>query len=213
MSTKIYLITGANRGLGLEFVRQISSESSQNTILACVRSMQGELDDLKTLAKQNSQIQILECDTGSVESVVKCGQEVSKLLGNGQLHYLINNAGINSVPARTALDVTPEELRQHFEINVVGPNELVKAVQGHLREGSTVLNMTSGLASIGLSMVKCTAYAVSKTAMNMVNAHQAHALKEKGVRVIVMDPGWVKTRMGGDGAILEPHESISGTAR
>lgn len=210
MATKTYLITGANRGLGLEFVRQISSDSSQNTILACVRSLQGELNDLKSLAKSNSQIQILECDTSDISSIQQCAAQVSKLLGDGQLHYLINNAGINSVPDKTALTMTPEEVREHIEINVIGPNELVKAVEKHLKQGSTVLNMTSGLASIGLGIVKCSAYAMSKCALNMVSAHLANELKERGVRVILMDPGWVKTRMGGEGAVLEAEESIAG---
>ena len=202
------MITGANRGLGLEFVRQLTA-SNDNTILACVRSLSGELDELKTLAKDKS-VHIIECNTGDVPSIKKAGEEVTKALNGRQLNYLLNNAGINNVPARNALDVTPEEIREHIEVNVIGPAEVVKAVERHLGKGSVVMNMTSGLGSVGLSIVKCTAYAISKCALNMLNNHQADALKEKGVRVFVMDPGWVKTRMGGEGAVLTPEESISG---
>ena len=124
--------------------------------------------------------------------------------------YLINNAGINSNPGRTALDVLPEEIMTHIEVNVVGPAEVVKAMEPYLGKGSVVLNMTSGLGSIGKGMFKHTAYAISKGALNMLTAHQADELKGRGVRVIVMDPGWVKTRMGGSEAMIEAKESIGG---
>jgi NAD(P)-dependent dehydrogenase (short-subunit alcohol dehydrogenase family) len=59
---------------------------------------------------------------------------------------------------------------------------------------------------------KCTTYAISKAAVNMLTVHQAEQLKDKGIKVICMDPGWVKTRMGGEGAILEPDVSIGGVS-
>lgn len=209
MPNKTYLVTGSNRGLGLEFVQQIS-KSSDNTILACVRSLQGELDDLKKLASANSSIHIIECNTASVDSIKKGVTQVSDILGQSRLDYLINNAGINAVPERTALDFTGDELREHIDINVIGPAEMVKALDSKLGKGSVVLNMSSGLGSCGKGIVKCTAYAVSKAALNMLTVHQVDSLKERGTSVIVMDPGWVMTRMGGEGALLTPEESIRG---
>lgn len=209
MPNNTYLVTGGNRGLGLEFVRQIS-KSSDNTIFACVRSLQGELDDLQKLSSTNSSIHIVECNTASVDSIKAGVAKISEILGQKQLDYLINNAGINAVPDRTALDFTGDELREHIDINVVGPAEMVKALESKLGKGSVVLNMSSGLGSCGKGIVKCTAYAVSKAALNMLTLHQVDALKEKGVSVIVMDPGWVQTRMGGIGAVLTPEESIGG---
>jgi len=211
MSGKTYLITGANRGLGLEFVRQITSASADNTVIACVRSLQGELDELKTLtASISNKVHIVECDTSSVSSVKKAGAEVSGLLAGGPLHYLLNNAGINAVSGQTALTMDPDDLHKHIDINVIGPSELFKALEGNLRRGSVVLNMSSGLGSCGKGIVKAATYAVSKAALNMLTVHQADVLKERGAVAIVMDPGWVKTRMGGVGAILTPEESISG---
>jgi NAD(P)-dependent dehydrogenase (short-subunit alcohol dehydrogenase family) len=211
MAGKTYLITGANRGLGLEFVRQITSASPNNTVIACVRSLQGELDDLKSLASSKSdKVHIVECDTSSVSSIKKAGEEISTLVSDGQLHYLLNNAGINSVSGQTALTINPEDLHKHIDTNVIGPSELFKALQKHLDKGSVVLNMSSGLGSVGKGIVKCTTYAVSKAALNMLTVHQAEVLKEKSAVAIVMDPGWVQTRMGGEGAILTPEESIGG---
>lgn len=105
-------------------------------------------------------------------------------------------------------------MHEHITVNVIGPAKVVEVLAPHLQKGSLVMNMTSGLGSIGRTISdigsKCTVYSISKGALNMLAVHQSFNLKDKGVRVIVMDPGWVKTRMGGEGAILEPEESIGG---
>jgi NAD(P)-dependent dehydrogenase (short-subunit alcohol dehydrogenase family) len=205
-----YAITGANRGLGLEFVRQLSTNNA-NTIIAGVRSVKGDLSDLQALASKSPNIHILECDTSSLSSIAAFGKNVTKTLGHDtQLNYLLNNAGINAVPEQMALNLNEKDVQEHIAINVLGPAKTVEALQQHLGKGSVVMNMTSGLGSCGRGVVKCTAYSISKAALNMLTVHQASELKEKGVKVICMDPGWVKTRMGGDGAVLEPEESISG---
>ncbi|KIW69062.1 hypothetical protein PV04_04961 [Phialophora macrospora] len=193
----VYIVTGANRGLGLEFVRQIS-QSSTNTVLAAVRSLQGDLNDLKQLASNAAgKVHILECNTGDIESIHAFGDAVKQTLGGSdkQIDYLLNNAGINATAEQTSLDITAETVK------VLAPN---------LGAGSVVLNMTSGLGSCGKKLTKCTTYAISKAAVNMLTVHQSEQLKDRGIKVVCMDPGWVKTRMGGEGALLEPEESISG---
>jgi len=205
-----YAITGANRGLGLEFVRQLLSDSS-NTVIGAVRSTNNDLSDLKAL-NTNGRLHILECDTSSSSSISSFGEAVIKVLGEeGQLHYLLNNAGINAVPDQTSLDLKEADLQQHISINVFGPAKTVQVLIPHLRKGSVIINMTSGLGSIrkGVDFKKCTTYSISKAALNMLTVQQAGDLKDRGVRVISMDPGWVRTRMGGEGAILEPEFSIS----
>jgi NAD(P)-dependent dehydrogenase (short-subunit alcohol dehydrogenase family) len=206
-----YAITGSNRGLGLEFVRQLSANAS-NTIIAGVRSLQsGDLASLQALASKSRNIHILECDTSSLSSIAAFGNEVSQTLGHDtQLDYLLNNAGINAVPDQAALSLNEKDVQEHIAINVLGPAKTVEALLPHLGKGSVVMNMSSGLGSCRKGIAKCSAYSISKAALNMLMVHQAGELKEKGVKVISMDPGWVKTRMGGEGAVLEPEESISG---
>lgn len=210
------MISGANRGLGLEFVRQLSADQS-NTIIAAVRSLQGDISDLKALqdksasSSPSSKIHILECDTGNVESIHAFGNDLAKEMAeNSRVDYLLNVAGINNVPDQTSLTLDGAELRKHIDINVLGPLETTKAVLPFLKPGSAVLNMTSGMGSCGKNVVKCTTYAISKCALNMATVHSAEDLKQKGIKVICMDPGWVKTRMGGEGAMIEPEESIGG---
>ena len=210
---RIYVLTGANRGLGLEFVRQLSSANPSNTIIAAVRSLRGSLADLKALASQSpgNSIHILECDTSSLPSIVAFGRQVTKLLGQDtHLDYLLNNAGINAVPSQTALDLDEKDVQEHISVNVLGPAKTVEALLPHLGKGSAVANMSSGLGSCGRGVVECTTYSISKAALNMLTVHQAGILREKGVKVVSIDPGWVKTRMGGSGAVIEPEESISG---
>lgn len=230
MSTtgKTYAITGANRGLGLEFVRHLSLPSSApNTIIAAVRSLSGELADLEALRSQVSSsssggsnkatVHILECDTSSPSSIASFGTALTKTLGGEgkKLDYMINNAGINATPDQMALGIEAEDLQTHININVLGPAKTVEAVLPHLQFGSVVVNMTSGLGSCGKRVIKCTTYSISKAALNMLTVHQAgdEELVRRGVRVICMDPGWVKTRMGGSEAILEKEESIGGMLR
>jgi NAD(P)-dependent dehydrogenase (short-subunit alcohol dehydrogenase family) len=177
----VYVLTGANRGLGLEFVRQLSADSS-NTVIGAVRSLSNDLTDLKALNKNNN-IHILEC-----------------------------------VPEQSSLSITESDMNEHINVNVIGP---AKTTEGFykadlLSSDVRILNMTSGLgsmkASIGIKPRKCTTYSISKAALNMLTVHQGEELREKlpDVVVISMDPGWVKTRMGGEGAMIEAHESING---
>jgi NAD(P)-dependent dehydrogenase (short-subunit alcohol dehydrogenase family) len=97
-------------------------------------------------------------------------------------------------------------------VNVLGPAKIVEFLAPHLQDESVIMNMTSGLGSLTCSKVdtKATAYSISKAGLNMLTVHQSVELKKKGVVVICMDPGWVKTDMGGKGAALEKEESIRG---
>jgi len=212
MASKVYIITGANRGLGLTFVKHLAANPA-NTVIATVRALKRDLSALEAVKSKSKGVRILECDTGSLKSIESFAKEVSSLLGpKGKIDFLLNNAGINAVPDQTSLDFEPEALTEHINVNVTGPAKTVQELVGHLGEGSVVMNMTSGLGSLSLSKAnpKCTVYSISKAAVNMLTVHQAKQLAEKGVIVICMDPGWVKTDMGGVGAILEPDESIGG---
>lgn len=210
-----YVVTGANRGLGLEFVTQLASQAS-NIIIATSRTLSPEkIHALQTIKHKSQDFHIVECDTGSVESMTSFASTVTMLLGQeGQIDCLINNAGINSVPQQTSLTLTPEGLHENITINVFGPAKLVQVLQRHLKQGSKVMNMTSGLGSLTESKTKnvplCTAYSISKAGLNMLTVHQSIELRDEGVVVICMDPGWVKTDMGGKGAVLEKEESIKG---
>lgn len=208
-----YFITGANRGIGLEFVRQLSADS-KNNIIAGVRSLEGDIAELKALANKNSSVHIIECDVSSTDSISSLEFRVVEILSKtgDSLNYLFNVAGINATSSDNSLSIDPKSLQNHMQINVVGPAKIVEVLKKYLARGAVVMNMTSGLASMTVAkdMQKCCTYSISKAAQNMLSLHQAGDLKRSNVIVICMDPGWVKTRMGGKGAMVEPEVSISG---
>jgi NAD(P)-dependent dehydrogenase (short-subunit alcohol dehydrogenase family) len=215
----VYCITGTNRGLGLEFVRQLA-QSSDNTIIAATRSLSSDLTDLKAVASPSTHI--LECDTGNVASIRAFVKEVKHTLGNeGKIDFLLNSAGVNLASWQSSLTLGPDELQTQIAINVIGPAKIVELLldANLLSEDVRVLNMTSGLGSLQRSSEikprKCAGYSISKAGLNMLTVHQSEDLKAHlpGAVVIVMDPGWVKTRMGGEGAVLEPSESIGNMLR
>ncbi|KAL2075993.1 hypothetical protein VTL71DRAFT_936 [Oculimacula yallundae] len=212
----LWIVTGANRGLGLEFITQLSRDSS-NTIIALIRSLSNtsSYTSLQSLKDSNSSIHILECDTGSEASISKFGSEFTSQFGKEtKIDFLLNNAGINATPEQTSSTMTGDSLANHINVNVMGPARIVQILDAHLKEGSVVMNMTSGLGSLSYNASKtppeATVYSISKAALNMLTVHQAGQWKERGVKFLMVDPGWVKTDMGGDRALLEKEESIAG---
>jgi NAD(P)-dependent dehydrogenase (short-subunit alcohol dehydrogenase family) len=205
-----YFLTGANRGIGLEFVRQLASDRS-TTIIAGVRSKTNSTSELSALNKNNN-IHIIEVDISSPDSLSSVEFRVAEILSRtgSNLDYIFNVAGINSTSTDTSLTLTPESLQNHMQTNVFGPAKIVQSLARYLARGATVLNMTSGLGSLTVAtdVTKCCTYSMSKAALNMLTLHQAKDLKGAGVKVICMDPGWVKTRMGGKGAMIEAEVSV-----
>ncbi|KAL2022645.1 hypothetical protein VTK56DRAFT_4989 [Thermocarpiscus australiensis] len=212
----VYCITGTNRGLGLEFVRQLA-QSSDNTIIAATRSLSSDLSDLKAVASPSTHI--LECDTSSVQSIRSFVKQTAQVLGGDKkIDFLLNNAGVNLAAWQSSLTLGPDEVHAQIAVNVIGPAKTVELLldAGLLSSNVRILNMTSGLGSMQRSSEmkprKCAGYSISKAALNMLTVHQSEDLKPHlpGAVVICMDPGWVKTRLGGEGALLEPSESIGG---
>ena len=207
-----YFITGANRGIGLEFVRQLSTNPSNN-IIAAVRSRKSDLSDLKVFAKYGH-VHVIECDVSSTDSIASLEFRVVEILSKTgeNLNFLFNVAGINATSSDTSLSIDPTSLENHMNTNVLGPAKIVETLKRYLARGAVVMNMTSGLASMTVAKdtPKCCTYSISKAAQNMLTLHQSRDLKRSHVKVICMDPGWVKTRMGGKGAMVEPEVSIAG---
>jgi len=206
-----YFLTGANRGIGLELVRQLAAKGD-NTIIAGVRSKSGDNAELEAMSKTNPKIHIIECDVSSLDSLSSIEFRVAEILSKSgaSLDYLFNVAGINATSSDTSLTLDPKSMNEHMQTNVLGPAKIVSSLQKYLARGATVLNMSSGLGSLTVAtdITKCCTYSMSKAALNMLTVHQAKDLKKLGVKVICMDPGWVKTRMGGEGAMIEASVSV-----
>lgn len=203
-----FLITGTRRGIGLEYVRQLSI-SAENTIVAVVRNLDDNLDSLQAIIQSpdtKSRIVLAQCDLSKPESIASLR---SQLPADLRINTLIQNSGIlrESSRTETALTVTSESLHDHFTTNTVGPLLLAQALAPILAPGAIVANISSGLGSMGLLSngtipTMNPAYGISKAALNMVTVHLAKELTGKAV-VVCVDPGQVKTDMGTSDAVFE----------
>lgn len=212
MSLQSVLITGANRGIGLEFVRQLlASDPSPKYLIATTRqSSNEELDQLKT---NHSSLHILKLDTKNYNEYEEFVRQVDQIVGHNGIDTLINNAGI--LIRNDINSVTPQDMTENFEINSVTPLMLTKALLPLLKVSSAnrktaVVNITSRVGSIeDNTSGGMYSYRTSKTALNMVSKCLAVDLKPFGINVIALHPGWVQTDMGGSNATITPFTSVS----
>ncbi|MGB3654466.1 MAG: SDR family oxidoreductase [Rivularia sp. (in: cyanobacteria)] len=190
-----YLVTGANRGIGLEYCRQLK-ERGDNVIAVC-RLISDELKDLDVQVETDVDITL----DSSVNKLVK------KLEGK-PIDVLINNAGIIERVSLDNLDF--DSIRKQFEVNAVGPLRLTQALLNNLKSGSKVILMTSRMGSIDDNTSGGSyGYRMSKVALSMAGKSLSHDLKSKGIAIAILHPGLVKTRMTGFSGITT-EESVKG---
>lgn len=194
------LITGANRGLGLEFARQYAA-AGWNVIGTARRPETAE--ELRSL-----EVRVVQLDVTDPESIDRMGRE----LGRQPIDLLINNAGI--FPRVSRLDETDfGDVSRTLEVNTIGPMRVTRALLPNLHagRGKKVVSITSGLGSIAENTGgRYYGYRESKAALNMFTRSLAAELRSEGFTCVVMSPGWVRTDMGGPNARLSPAQSISG---
>ncbi|XP_067861900.1 C-signal-like [Heptranchias perlo] len=226
LSLRSVLVTGANRGLGLELIRQLGrAERPPRYLLAGCRDPEGpRAKDLKNIAKSFSNVKIFKLDMDDVDSIQECADQIQKVLENDGLNLLINNAAINFGGGLN--EITPVTMIKSYITNVVGPIMITKALLPALQQAvqlsdelgisckkAAVINMSSIMGSIELcsnESEKSYTYRISKAALNMLTKCLANELKPQGILCASMHPGWVKTEMGGEKAPLIKEESING---
>lgn len=192
---KKILITGANRGIGLELSRQLSDRGDE--VLAVCRTASKQLNDLN--------LRVIEGVDVSDDSTLK---DLQSQTGGGGLDWLINNAGILSVESLESLDY--EAMERQFRINALGPLRVTKALLPVLGVGSKVGIITSRMGSIeDNTSGGYYGYRMSKAAVNMAGMSLARDLKERRIAVALLHPGMVATDMTG-GRGIQPAQSASG---
>lgn len=200
----VAVVTGANRGLGGEWVHQLLDDGW--TVYAGFRSAPGRLESLAC-----SQLTIHPLDVQSNDSV--------KAFANGapeKIDLLINNAGVADGRWRSLEEIDDEWALEVININALGPVRVVKELYPKMvHSGLTKIAMISSLmASIDdCHMGRSYAYRASKTALNMFTAAMKKEALEKNITFAVLHPGWVKTDMGGDRAPVNLTDSVKGMMR
>ncbi|OLU34095.1 SDR family oxidoreductase [Pseudomonas sp. PA27(2017)] len=200
-SNKTALIIGASRGIGLGLVRQLHADGWQVT--ATVRSPARATE---LLALSGVQIESLDIDDGAALDAL-----VQRLQGQ-VFDLLFVNAGVLGPSHQSAARATAEELGQLFMTNVTAPIRLATRLVGQLRPQTGVLAfMSSGLGSVANPEGNNLAlYKASKAALNSLTNSFVCELPEPRPTVLSMHPGWVKTDMGGENAMVEVADSCRG---
>lgn len=180
-----YLVTGANRGIGYEYCRQLQARGDQ-VIAVCRHSS----DELEALSKK-PQIRVeTEVDISDEDAVAALIETL-----NGQpVDVLINNAGIYRQSSLASLDING--IRKQFEVNAIAPLNFTKSLLPNLTSGSKIALMTSRMGSIADNTSGSSyGYRMSKVALSMAGKSLAYDLKPEGIAVAILHPGWVSTRM------------------
>lgn len=196
------LITGANRGLGLEFAKQYAADGW--SVIATCRNPIG----VGELAEVEGDIAVYGLDVNNPPSLERF---VADLDGRA-IDVLINNAGVYGPKGITAKDVTAEDWMPVMQTNMMAPLFLARALTDNVAksERKLIVNISSIMASIEKGAAGSEyIYRSSKTGLNMVMACYAQEIADTGVAVVMFHPGWVQTDMGGPSATLTPPESIT----
>ncbi|MBV8147362.1 MAG: SDR family oxidoreductase [Gammaproteobacteria bacterium] len=204
------LVTGANRGLGLEFTRQYLAEGWE--VIAACRNP-GVARALKDLAAHPpGALRVTEIDVADTASV----KRAAAALKGHRIDVLINGAGIFGGTGQGIGSLDYDDWMEVLETNLLGPARMCEAFleQVARSERRIMLTITSGMGSLadntsGGYML----YRTSKAAVNMVMRTAAIDLQSRGITCVVVNPGWVKTDMGGSNAKLTPEQSVSAMRR
>ena len=206
-SSRFVVVTGANRGIGLELTRQLIARGDR---VAATARKPDEAEALRALAATSREhLTVLACDVTDGESV----NAFAKALGERAVDLLINNAGVWGGEQQTLEALDFEAAVATYQANALGPLRMAIALRPHLRRGrdAKIVSITSGMASIGENTGGGSyAYRMSKAALNMMNRSLAVDLKRDKIASAVMNPGWVQTDMGGKGAPTTVTDSAAG---
>lgn len=200
------LVTGSTRGLGLAFVR--SHLGRGDRVLAAARAP-GHSPALAELAVEFGELLVpIELDVSRESSVTQLAERLRGVVD--RLDLVINNAGVSVEEEFGAW--TTATFDDTFRVNATGPALVAQAVVPFMPEGSTLVNITSGMGSLELAPNPengLDAYAMSRAAVNLLTRRLAAKVRPRGITVVALNPGWVRTDMGGAQAPTSIDEAIT----
>ncbi len=207
----VAVVTGANRGLGLETCRQLAKRGHQ-VILTSRDSGKGKAA-VEKLREQGLQVDYQDLDVTDVDSINQLARYIEQTYG--RLDVLVNNAGVfldrigSDDPAQDSVFAANlDTLRESMEINVYVPLRLCQILIPLMQGRGRVVNLSSGMGQLSDMNGCCPGYRLSKTSINAVTRIFADELKGTQIKVNSLCPGWVKTDMGGPGATLSVEQGV-----
>jgi NAD(P)-dependent dehydrogenase (short-subunit alcohol dehydrogenase family) len=203
MDKKTALVTGANKGVGLEIARRLL-DAGYAVWLGCRDASRGE-DAVATLSDAGRDVQFLQIDVTDDVSVEAAAATLAKHID--RLDALVNNAGIAADFRKSPSEETAEDMKAVYEVNVFGPVRVTRALLPLLKASAAprIVMMSSGLASLANALdpasefygVNILSYNSSKTALNAVTVRYAKELEPLGFKVNAADPGYTATDLNG----------------
>jgi NAD(P)-dependent dehydrogenase (short-subunit alcohol dehydrogenase family) len=218
MSKKIALVTGANKGLGLETTRQLAKEGV--LVIAGSRNKEKGTEAVKALRDEGLDVEFLQLDLDNPQDISNAYDYINNRYG--KLDILINNAGVQVESSEWGINNTAsideQALRSTFDTNFFNLVKLTNTLLPLLRKSAAgrIVNLSSILGSLTLHSQpgspiyasKLFAYDTSKAALNSFTIHLAHALADTKIKVNAAHPGWVKTDMGTDAAPMNIPDGV-----
>ena len=205
------VVTGANRGLGLEFTRQLLATGAH--VVATCRHP-GKATALNALAGEHpGRLRVMPLDIANPKSIAEVARELPLLDDTLRIDLLVNCAGVLHSGERFG-SLDPAVVEGSFRTNAMGPLMLTQALAPWLADGGRVANVSSVLGSIAsVTRFGTPSYNISKCAQNMVTALLAQALQPRGIVALALHPGWAQTDMGGEKATVPVADSVAGMLR
>lgn len=201
---RISLITGANKGIGFEIARQLGKAGHR--ILLGARDAGRGQQAAKTLSDEGIDVRFVSLDLGSPASIKAAAADIEA--NEGRLDVLVNNAGVAVQGDGNTSTATIEAVRTTFETNFFGTVEVTQALLPLVKKSTSgrIVNISSGLGSIALNAdptwdyaaVKYIGYNASKAALNMFTVILADELKDTGIKVNTVNPGYTATDLNGN---------------
>ena len=207
---KTVVITGANRGIGLEHTRCYAERGVQ--VFATVRSVADAMELHALAARSNGAVKVVEYDAALPDG----HRLLRDAVGDNPVDVLLANAGIMGDMAQMFGSIDTEEMLELFRVNSIAPLRLAQAFADNVAKSDRKLIafQSSQMGSIGDNKSGgYYAYRASKAALNMTARGIANDLKSRGIIAVTLHPGWVKTRMGGSSAPLTVEQSVAGQQR
>lgn len=207
-SGRVALVTGANRGIGLEVVRQLARLGF--AVVLGARDVEKGEKAASSIAGEGLEVVAARLDVTERESIITLGLMVEERFG--RLDVLVNNAAILYDSWQSAVSADMETVRAAFETNTLGAWRVARAFIPLLRRGrhGRIVNVSSESGSLAVMGGGTPAYSVSKAALNALTRMLADELRSDRILVNSVCPGWVATEMGGPGAPRTPEEGATG---
>ena len=202
--TRVALVTGANRGLGLETSRQLLAQGLKVVLSGRDEDALGRA--ASTLSSHGDRVMTVRLDVVDLGSIKAAQAAVERRLG--RVDVLVNNAAVLIAEDDQVLSIPPDAYRRTFETNVFGAIEVCRVFAPAMARAGygRIVNVSSRAGQLTTMSTYAPAYSMSKTALNAFTRILAHTYRAKGVLANAVDPGWVRTDMGGPSAPRSPRE-------